>query len=60
MLLTINPMCFLIDAYRRVLMFGEPYDLQHLGTLAVVCVLGILLAHVIYGRLSRTIAAWTL
>ena len=37
MLLTVNPLAFLLDAYRTVLMHNSVPDLVHLGLLGVAC-----------------------
>lgn len=57
LMLTWNPLLFLIDGYRQVLMYGKVYDIQHLGILAVVLLAGIMFMHMIYRFKSQAIAS---
>jgi lipopolysaccharide transport system permease protein len=52
-----NPIAFLIDGYRQVLMEHRLYDLTHLAVLAAVIVLILILAHKLLQKTSRVIAA---
>ncbi len=56
-LLTWNPLAFLLDAYRQVIMHNALYDLQHLGVLCAVVLTGLLLVHGLYRAHSQLIAA---
>src|SRR5690625_4912587 len=57
MVFTWNPMAFLIDAYRRVIMYNSMYDVLHLLALAGVFLLVIVLLHVLYNYKSQAIAS---
>ncbi len=57
LLLTWNPLAYLLDAYRAVLMKEEVYDLQHLMVLGTVCLMAILFLHLIYAWKSQDIAS---
>jgi lipopolysaccharide transport system permease protein len=52
-----NPIAFLIDAYRQVLMERRLYDLSHLANLSAVTAMGLVLAHWLLSKTSRKIAA---
>ncbi|WP_339898707.1 ABC transporter permease [uncultured Gilvimarinus sp.] len=56
-LLTWNPLAFLIDAYRSVLMQNQVYDYRHLAALAGVMATGLALVHGLYHGQSKRIAA---
>ena len=58
LLLTWNPMAFIFDCYRKVLMYGQPIDMMHLGKIAFVFCALLFAAHLVYIRLSRQIAKW--
>lgn len=57
LLLACNPIAFLVDAYRQVLMYDAVYDIQHLFILGVVTMTGLLVMHVVMHKMSKTIAA---
>jgi len=57
LLVTWNPLAYLLDAYRDVLIRGEMYDLQHLFVLATVFSSGIFLAHLFYRYKGQAIAS---
>lgn len=57
LLFTFNPMAFICDGFRQVLMNGQLYNLKQLLILLVVFTLAIALMHYIYKRYSREIAA---
>src|SRR5690625_7883185 len=48
LLITWNPLAFLIDGYRNVLMRESLYDFWHLGRLALVSIVAIGLLNVFY------------
>ena len=52
-----NPIAFLIDGYREVLMEQSLYSLRHLAVLACIIVIGLVLSHQLLHKTSRTIAA---
>lgn len=56
-LLTYNPMAFLCDAFRKILMNKGMYDLQHLIGLTLFFIVSIVLLHWLYHKMSRAIAA---
>lgn len=57
LLVTWNPLAYLIDAFRAVIIRGEMYDMQHLGVLVLVFVGIIVLMHGVYAVKSKDIAA---
>lgn len=57
LLVTWNPLAYLLDAYRQVLIHKTLYDLPHLFTLAGIFVVGILLVHVFYRYKGQSIAS---
>lgn len=57
LLVTWNPLAYLLDAYRHVIIYGSVYDLQHLLVLAVVFLVGIVLVHVFYRYKGQSIAS---
>jgi len=57
LLLTCNPLAFLIDAYRQVLMGRTVYDLEHMAILAGVIGFVLIVMHVVLHKMSRIIAA---
>lgn len=57
MLMTYNPLSFLIDGYRLILMEKGMYDLNHLGRLFLFFIGATVAMHWIYAKYSRTIAA---
>ncbi len=54
--LTLNPLAFLIDAYRQVLMYGHVPDLVHLAVLGLVIAVLALLTLQVYRRNSQFLA----
>lgn len=56
-LLTYNPLAFLCDAFRKILMHKGLYNLQHLLVLFAIFSAAIAGLHLLYRNLSRTIAA---
>lgn len=57
LILTYNPLAFLIDAYRGVLMSGSMYSLYHLTVLFSVLLVLLFIVHMVYFRLDKAIAA---
>lgn len=57
LLVTWNPLAYLLDAYRDVMMRNEVYDLQHLAVLGLVCLGTILFMHLIYRWKDQAIAS---
>lgn len=56
-LLIVNPMLFIIESYRDVLMYRSSYNMNHLLLLGVGLGLCILVLHGLAAKLSRSIAA---
>ena len=56
-LLTYNPLAFLCDGFRKILMHKGIYNLQHLLALLGIFSLVTAVLHMIYRNLSRTLAA---
>lgn len=56
-LLTYNPLAFICDGFRKILMHKGTYDLEHL--LVLFCIFSIAIAglHLLYRNISRTLAA---
>jgi len=52
-----NPVAFLIDAYRQVLMENSLYDLKHLATLGGVVLVVLIAMHGVLHRTSKIIAS---
>lgn len=52
-----NPLAYLIDAYRRVIMYNTMYDLIHLVALAGLLLVVIVLLHVVYHHKGQSIAS---
>jgi len=57
LLVTWNPLAYLIDAYRQVIIEKTVYDLQHLLVLAIFFLVGIALVHVFYRYKGQDIAS---
>jgi lipopolysaccharide transport system permease protein len=57
LLVTWNPLAYLIDAYRRVIMYNTMYDTAHLLTLAGVFLSIIVLMHIVYHFKGKSIAS---
>jgi lipopolysaccharide transport system permease protein len=57
LLVTWNPLAYLIDAYRHVLMRDTLYDLSHFLTLALVFGSGIMVMHLVYRIKGQDIAS---
>ncbi|PLX84418.1 MAG: ABC transporter [Desulfuromonas sp.] len=57
LLFACNPLAFLIDAYRQVLMGRTVYDLEHMAVLAGVIAVALLIMHIVLHKMSRIIAA---
>jgi lipopolysaccharide transport system permease protein len=57
LILTYNPIAFLIDAYRQVLMERSLYDLKHLATLGGVVLVALFSMHVVLHKASKIIAS---
>ncbi len=57
LMLTCNPIAFLIDAYRQVLMKRSLYDLNHLAMLGGIVFILLCLMHGVYHKISKLIAA---
>lgn len=56
LLLTYNPIAFLIDAYRQVLMYQSVYNLKHLIVLFLIVAVLLLVIHLFMRANSRRIA----
>lgn len=56
-MITWNPIIFLVDSYRKILMHNTLYDLEHLLVLFGVVMTGLILTHGLYRAHSRLIAA---
>lgn len=56
-LLTWNPVAFILDAYRAVLMRGEMFDHQHMIVLSAVMLGGVVLMHLVYRLFNQSIAS---
>jgi lipopolysaccharide transport system permease protein len=56
-LLVLNPVAFLCDGFRTILMNKGMYSLQHLSYLMVLSLALLVVVHVVYLRLSKAIAA---
>jgi len=57
LVLTCNPLAFLIDAYRKVLMGRSLYDLEHMALLGVVVLISLFVMHYVMHKTSKIIAA---
>ncbi|MDQ2078337.1 ABC transporter permease [Marinimicrobium sp. ABcell2] len=57
LLITWNPLAYLIDAYRKVIMYNTMYDVSHLLAVAGVFFGAIVLLHVIYHYKGQAIAS---
>ena len=55
-MMTYNPLAFILDSYRQVLMHQQLYDTSHLLSLAGIFLAGIILMHYTYKRLSPVIS----
>jgi lipopolysaccharide transport system permease protein len=51
-ILLVNPLAFLVDAYRSVLMYDSSVDTSHLLTLALFFMALILLLHMVFAKLN--------
>ena len=58
--LIFNPLAYLIDAYRQVLMYQSVYSLNHMAGLAGSLLFLIVCMHLIFSKLSRKIAGQVL
>ena len=56
-LLTYNPLAFMCDSFRKILMNKGMYDLDHFFVLLGIFTAAIISLHVIYRNMSRTLAA---
>ncbi|TCS41958.1 ABC transporter permease [Reinekea marinisedimentorum] len=56
LLLTYNPMAFLLDAYRQVLMFSAVPDIAHLGWILLGSLVALFFMHFLYSVQSKFIA----
>jgi lipopolysaccharide transport system permease protein len=54
--LTLNPMAVVVDAYRRVLLQGQPPDLMHLASTGMISLVLLLLGYRYFKRLEREFA----
>ena len=57
LMLVINPLLFLIDSYREVLINRSVYSLEHLLWLCGFVLIGLMLAHWLMSKMSRHISA---
>jgi lipopolysaccharide transport system permease protein len=56
-LMIFNPLTFVCDSYRKVLMHKGSYSMVHLWWLIAFCLTGIAIMHFVYRKLSRSIAS---
>lgn len=56
-LLTYNPVAFILDAYRAVLMRAEMFDVGHMSLLAAFLLGWIIVMHLVYHAFSQSIAS---
>lgn len=56
-LLTYNPLAFLCDGFRKILMHKGMYSLEHLLVLAGIFLASIVGLHILYRNISRALAA---
>ncbi len=56
-LLTYNPLAFLCDGFRKILMHKGTYDIEHMLVLLGIFLVAIAGLHVLYRYISRTLAA---
>jgi lipopolysaccharide transport system permease protein len=56
-ILVYNPIAFLIDGYREVLIEQSLYSQKHLAVLAGLVLAGVVLSHILLHKTNRTIAA---
>lgn len=56
-LMTYNPLAFLFDGFRKILMDRGMYDLNHLLFLTGILISSIVILHILYRNISRTLAA---
>ncbi|MEP0201387.1 MAG: ABC transporter permease [Halioglobus sp.] len=54
--LLVNPLAFLFDGFRQVLLYNQPLDVAHLARLLVVCLVAAALVLGTMSRLDRVIA----
>jgi lipopolysaccharide transport system permease protein len=54
--LTLNPLAFLFDAYRQILIHGVMFDVRHMAILGGMSLAGILIMHIIYTKMNYKIA----
>ena len=52
-----NPVAFLIDGYRQVLIEQSVYDLKHLAFLSIFVLIGLLFCHQLMNKMSKIIAS---
>ena len=57
LLVTWNPLAYLIDAYRQVLMHQQMFDVMHALQLTGVLLAGLIIVHVLYRFKSKTLAS---
>jgi lipopolysaccharide transport system permease protein len=57
LLLIYNPLAFIVDSYRQILMYSNVYDIRHMFTLACVVFVLLFLVHNLMSKLSRNIAS---
>jgi lipopolysaccharide transport system permease protein len=57
LLLACNPIAFLLDAYRQVLIYRSPYDINHLIALGVAVIAALLVMHGILFKTNKIIAS---
>ena len=56
LLITINPLAFLLDAYRQVLIYGAAPDWQHLISICAGSLTVLIVTHLVFVRYSQAIA----
>ena len=60
MMLMINPLAFLIDAYRKILMYNEPLNLYHLSYIGAASVAAITGLHIFFKRANTKLTQYVL
>lgn len=60
MMLVVNPLAFLIDAYRKVLMYNEPLNIPHLTAIGIASIGAIAASHVFFKRANSKLTQFVL
>ena len=56
LLFSVNPMAFLLDAYRQILLYQQAPDWQHLSAIAAASLVVLFFMHLTYLKLNKRIA----